>query len=149
MKVQSFLDTFNTKWNVFWFNFDERGLQFMKIINPVAQNNWIFLILVNIDYIDTRWHVPSVRPLLNLGQRRALPGGRKIELYCYSVTQSLLFEIIITFTFSFENQGLRQGGRVDRHRIQVAWSVVWSIHSQWSFRVPCHRLVLVHCFFLS
>ncbi len=31
------------------------------------------------------------------------------------------------------------------HRIHVAWSPVWSFHSQWWFGLPCHLLVLVHC----
>ncbi len=39
------------------------------------------------------------------------------------------------------------GGRVERHRIHVAWSPVWSFHSQWWFGLPCHLLVLVHCVF--
>ncbi len=40
-------------------------------------------------------------------------------------------------------------GRVERHRIHVAWSPVWSFHSQWWFGLPCHLLVLVHCVFWS
>ncbi len=36
-----------------------------------------------------------------------------------------------------------------RHRIHVAWSPVWSFHSQWWFGLPCHLLVLVHCVFWS
>ncbi len=43
----------------------------------------------------------------------------------------------------------RSGGRVERHRIHVAWSPVWSFHSQWWFVLPCHLLVLVHCVFWS
>ncbi len=39
------------------------------------------------------------------------------------------------------------GGRVERHRFHVAWSPVWSFHSQWWFGLPCHLLVLVHCVF--
>ncbi len=41
------------------------------------------------------------------------------------------------------------GGRVERHRIHVAWSPVWSFHSQWWFGLPWHLLVLVHCFLKS
>ncbi len=37
----------------------------------------------------------------------------------------------------------------ERHRIHVAWSPVWSFHSQWWFGLPCHLLVLVHCVFWS
>ncbi len=39
--------------------------------------------------------------------------------------------------------------RVERHRIHVAWSPVWSFHSQWWFGLPCHLLVLVQCFLKS
>lgn len=31
---------------------------------------------------------------------------------------------------------IKEGGRVERHRIQVAWSPVWSFHSLWCF--GCH-----------
>ncbi len=41
------------------------------------------------------------------------------------------------------------GGREERHRIHVAWSPVWSFHSQWLFGLPCHLLGLVHCVFWS
>ncbi len=33
--------------------------------------------------------------------------------------------------------------------MRVAWSPVWSFHSQWWFGLPCHLLVLVHCVFWS
>ena len=49
------------------------------------------------------------------------------------------------FAFHLEIKVPESGGRVERHRIQVAWSPVWSFHSQWWFGVPCHLLVLVHC----
>ncbi len=49
----------------------------------------------------------------------------------------------------FGNQGLESGGRVERHRIHVAWSPVWSFYSLWWFGLPCHLLVLVHCVFWS
>ncbi len=38
---------------------------------------------------------------------------------------------------------------MERHRIHVAWSPVWSFHSQWWFGLPCHLLVLVLCFLKS
>ncbi len=31
----------------------------------------------------------------------------------------------------------RSGGREERHSIHVAWSPVWSFHSQWWFGLPC------------
>ncbi len=51
--------------------------------------------------------------------------------------------------FKFGNKVPESGGRVERHRIHVAWSPVWSFHSQWWFGLPCHLLVLVHCVFWS
>ncbi len=38
---------------------------------------------------------------------------------------------------------------MESHRIHVAWSSVWSFHSQWWFGLPCNLLVLVHCVFWS
>ncbi len=38
---------------------------------------------------------------------------------------------------------------INDHPYYVAWSPVWSFHSQWWFGLPCHLLVLVHCVFWS
>ncbi len=57
----------------------------------------------------------------------------------------VLFSDKSKFCISFGNQGLESGGRVERHRIQAAWSPVWSFRSQWWFGVPWCLLVLVHC----
>ncbi len=43
----------------------------------------------------------------------------------------------------------KSGGRVERHRIHVACSPVWSFHSQWWLGLSCRLLVLVHCVFWS
>ncbi len=51
--------------------------------------------------------------------------------------------------FHLEIKVPESGGRVERHRIHVAWSPVWSFHSQWWFGLSCHLLVLVHCVFWS
>ncbi len=45
----------------------------------------------------------------------------------------VLFSDESTFCISFGNQGLESGGRLERHRIHVAWSPVWGFHSQWWF----------------
>ncbi len=55
----------------------------------------------------------------------------------------------VNFAFNLEIKVPESGGRVKRHRIQVAWSPVWSFHSQWWFGLPCHLLVLVYCIFWS
>ncbi len=46
-----------------------------------------------------------------------------------------------------KNNWTDSGGRVERHSIHVAWSPVWSVHSQWWFGLTCHLLVFVHCVF--
>ncbi len=55
----------------------------------------------------------------------------------------------VNFAFHLEVKVPESGERVERHRIQVAWSPVWSFHSQWWFGLPCHLLVVVHCFLKS
>ncbi len=75
--------------------------------------------------------------------RSVLPGlWRKITHW-----SKVLFSDESKFCISFGNKVPESGGRVERHRIHVAWSPVWSFHSQWWFGVPCHLLVLVHCVF--
>ncbi len=59
------------------------------------------------------------------------------------------FQMKANFAFHLEIKVPESGGRVERHRIHVAWSPVWSFHSQWWFGLPCHLLVLVHCVFWS
>ncbi len=53
----------------------------------------------------------------------------------------------VNFAFHLEIKVPESWGSVERHRIHVAWSPVWSFHSQWWFGLPCHLLVLVHCVF--
>ncbi len=57
------------------------------------------------------------------------------------------FQMKVNFAFHLEIKVPESGGRVERHRIHVAWSSVWNFHSQWWFGLPCHLLVLVHCVF--
>ncbi len=59
------------------------------------------------------------------------------------------FQMKVNFAFNLEIKVPESGGRVERHRIHVAWSPVWSFHSLWWFGLPCHLLVLVHCVFWS
>ncbi len=55
------------------------------------------------------------------------------------------FQMKVNFAFHLEIKVPESGGRVERHRIHVSWSPVWSFHSQWWFGLPCHLLVSVHC----
>ncbi len=57
----------------------------------------------------------------------------------------VLFSDKSKFCFSIGNQGLESGGRLERHRIQAAWSPVWSFWSRGLFGVAWHLMVLVHC----
>ncbi len=59
------------------------------------------------------------------------------------------FQMKVNFAFNLEIKLTESGGRVERHRIHVAWSPVWSFHSQWWFELPYRLLVLVHCVFWS
>ncbi len=92
----------------------------------------------------------ATKPLLNQRQRqKILPGRRrKITGLLLSGPKSS-FQMKVNFEFHLEIKVPESGGRVERHRIHVAWSPVWSFHSQWWFRLPCHLLVLVHCVFWS
>ncbi len=69
-----------------------------------------------------------------------------VEKKNWTVAQwsKVLFSDKSKFCISFGNQGLKSGGRL-RHRIQAAWSPVWSFRSQWWLGVPWRLLVLVHC----
>ncbi len=80
--------------------------------------------------------------------RSVLPGlWRKITGLLLSGPKSS-FQMKVNFAFNLEIKVPESGGRL-RHRIHVAWSPVWSFHSQWWFGLPCHLLVLVHCVFWS
>ncbi len=59
------------------------------------------------------------------------------------------FQMKVNFAFNFEIKVPESGGRVEKHRIHVAGSPLWSFYSQWWFGLPCHLLVLVHCVFWS
>ncbi len=81
--------------------------------------------------------------------RSILPGlRRKITGLLLSGPKSS-FQMKVNFAFNLEIKVPESGGRVERHRIHVAWSPVWSFHSRWWFGLPCHLLVLVHCVFWS
>ncbi len=88
----------------------------------------------------------ATKPLLNQRQRqKRLTWAVEKNNWTIAQWSKVLFSDKSTFCFSFGNQGLKSGGRVERHRIQAAWSPVWSFRSQWWFGVPWRLLVLVHC----
>ncbi len=65
--------------------------------------------------------------------RSILPGlRRKINGLLISDPKSS-FQMKVHFAFHLEIKVPESGGRVERNRIHVAWSPVWSFHSQWWF----------------
>ncbi len=86
----------------------------------------------------TRDNVRSILPGLWWKRTGLLLSGPKSSI-----------QMKVNFAFHLEIKVPESGGRVERHRIHVAWSPVWSFHSQWWFGLPCHLLVLVHCVFWS
>ncbi len=83
----------------------------------------------------------ATKPLLKQRQRQ--------KHLTWTQWSKVLFSDERKFCISFGNKVPESGGRVERHRFHVAWSPVWSFHSQWWFGLPCHLLVLVHCVFWS
>ncbi len=92
----------------------------------------------------------ATKPLLNQRQRQkhlTWAVEKRTGLLLSGPKSS--FQMKVNFAFHLEIKVPESGGRVERHRIHVAWSPVWSFHSQWWFGLPCHLLVLVHCVFWS
>ncbi len=88
----------------------------------------------------------ATKPLLKQKQCQILPGlKRKITGLLLSCSKSS-FQMKVHFAFYLEIKVPESGWRVERHRIHVAWSPVWSFHSQWWFGLPCNLLVLVTVF---
>ncbi len=65
--------------------------------------------------------------------RRILPGLRRQRTGLLLSGPKSSFQIKVNFAFHLEIRVPESGGRVERHRIHVAWSPVWSFHSQWWF----------------
>ncbi len=77
--------------------------------------------------------------------RSILPGlRRKITVLLLNGTKSS-FQMKVHFAFNLEIKVPESWERVERHRIQAAWSPVWGFRSHWLFGVPWRLLVLVHC----
>ncbi len=77
--------------------------------------------------------------------RSILPGVRRKRTGLLLSCPKSSFQMKVNFVFHLEIKVPESGGKVERHRIHVTWSPVWSFHSQWWFGLPCHLLVLVHC----
>ncbi len=69
--------------------------------------------------------------------RSILPGIRKKMIGLLLSGPKSSFQMRVNMAFHLEI------------KVHVAWSPVWSFHSQWWFGLPCPLLVLVHCVFWS
>ncbi len=79
--------------------------------------------------------------------RSVLPGlWRKITGLLLSGPKSS-FQMKVNFAFHLEIKVPESGGRVERHRIHVAWSQCEVSTVSDDLGLPCHLLVLVHCVF--
>ncbi len=74
--------------------------------------------------------------------RSILPGLKRTRTGLLLSGSKSSFQKKVHFSFNLEIKVPESGGRMERHRIHVAWSPVWSFHSQWWFGLPCHLLVL-------
>ncbi len=63
--------------------------------------------------------------------RSILPGLRRKRTGLLLSGPKSSFEIKVNLAFHLEIKVPDSEGRVERHRIHVAWSPVWSFHSQW------------------
>ncbi len=81
--------------------------------------------------------------------RSILPGLKRKRTGLLLSGAKSSFQMNVNVAYNLEIKVPESGGRVEMHRIHVAWSPVWSFHSQWWFGLPCHLLVLIHCVFWS
>ncbi len=92
----------------------------------------------------------ATKPLLKQKHRQKhLTWDNEKKNWTVAQWSKALFQMKVNLAFNLEIKVPESGGRVERHRIHVAWSPVWSFHSQWWFGLPCHLLVLIHCVFWS
>ncbi len=92
----------------------------------------------------------ATKPLLKQKQRQKhLSWAKEKNNWTVAQWSKVLFSDESKSCISFGNQGPRVWRKSGETQNQVAWSPVWSFHSQWWFGLPCHLLVLVHCVFWS
>ncbi len=78
----------------------------------------------------------ATKPLLNQRQRqKRLTWAVEKKNWTVAQWSKVLFSDESKFCISFGNKVPESGGRVERHRIHVAWSPVWSFHSD---DLGCH-----------
>ncbi len=68
----------------------------------------------------------ATKPLLNQRQRQKhLTWAVEKNNWTFAQWSKVLFQMKVNFCISFEIKVPESGGRVERHRIHVAWSPVW------------------------
>ncbi len=115
-----------------WESFTRSGLK-LESVHQESQRSDVF-------------RKRATKPLLNQRQRQKhLTWAVEKKNWTVAQWSKVLFSDESKFCISFRSPDLESGGRLERHRIHVAWSPVWSFWSQWWFGVPWRLLVLVHC----
>ncbi len=83
----------------------------------------------------------ATKPLLKQKQcQKHLTWAKEKKNWTVVQWSKVLFSDKSKFCISFGNQGLESGGRVERHRIQAAWSPVWSFQSLFNFKI-----LIIYC----
>ncbi len=74
----------------------------------------------------------ATKPLLKQKHRQKhLTWAKEKNNWTVAQWSKVLFQMKVNLAFHLEIKVPESGGRVERHRIHVAWSPVWSFHSQW------------------
>ncbi len=127
-----------------------------KLENTVKQSRFKHLGELHKEWTEagvSSSRVTTLRHLQEKGNRNiirsVLPGLRRKRTGLLLSGPKSSFQMKVNFAFNLEIKVPESGGKGERHRIHVAWSPVWSFHSQWWFGLLCHLLVLVHCDFWS
>ncbi len=81
--------------------------------------------------------------------RSILPGLRRKRTELLFSGPKSSFQMKVNVAFNLEIKVPESGGSVERHRIHVAWSPVWSFHSQWWFGLLSSAGVGPLCFLKS
>ncbi len=81
--------------------------------------------------------------------RSILPGLRRKRTGLLLSGSKSSFQMKVNLAFHLEIKVPESGGSVERHRIHVAWSPVWSFHSQWWFGLLSSAGVGPLCFLKS
>ncbi len=102
---------------------------------------WVWMCVVHVR--SSEMFTPRYLKILEILKKHLTCAKEKNN---WTVAQWSSSQMKVHFAFNLEIKVPESGGREERYRIHLAWSPVWSFHSQWWFGLPCHLLVLVQCF---